>query len=73
MAIEGPKRIKSKTGLTNQFIKPHNKDNNKVNKTTIKTRIPKIYKDIAGQISRGKPIYEEINRIKNLITYKSKI
>ena len=73
MAIEGPKKIKSKTGLSNQIIKQHTKDNNKINKTTIKTKIPKIYKDISGQISRGKPIYEEIYRIKKLITYKSKI
>jgi len=73
LAIEGPKKIKSQTGLANQFIKQHTKDNNSINKTSIKTRIPKMYKDVAGQISRGKPIYEEINRMKNLITYKSKI
>ena len=72
-AVKAPKKIKSDTGLTNQFLKQHNKDTNKVNKDTLKIRIPKVTKDISGQISRGKPVYEEIIKIKKLITYKSKI
>lgn len=72
-AVKAPKKIKSETGLTNQFIKQHSKDTNKVNKNTLKIRIPKLSKDISGQISRGKPVYEEITKIKKLITYKSKI
>jgi len=72
-AVKAPKKIKSETGLTNQFIKQHNKDTNKVNKDTLKIRLPNLAKDISGQISRGKPVYEELIRIKNLITYKSKI
>ena len=72
-AIKGPKEIKSKTGLSNQFIKTHNKNVNKVNRETLKIKLPKIHKDISGQIERGKPVYEEVKKIKKLITYKSKI
>lgn len=72
-AIKKPKEIKSKTGLSNQFIKQHNKNTNKVNKKTLKMKLPKIHKDISGQIERGKPVYEEVQKIKKLITYKSKI
>lgn len=72
-AIKAPKKIKSETGLTNQFIKQHEKDNNKVNKHSLKIKIPKISKDISGQVMRGKPVYEEILRIQNLIIYESKI
>ena len=72
-AIKKPKEIKSKTGLSNQFIKSHNKNVNKINKDTIKQKLPKIHKDISGQIERGKPVYEEVIRMKSLITYKSKI
>ena len=71
-AIKGPKKIKMETGMSNQFIKPHNKDNNKINKHTLKISLPKLNKDISGQIWRGKPVYEEIKRIKKLITYKGK-
>ena len=59
--------------LTNQFIKQHSKDNNKVNKHSLKIKIPRPNKDISGQILRGKPVYEEIKRIQNLIIYESKI
>ena len=71
--IKGPKKIKMKTGLSNQFIKPHKKDNTKVNKHSLKLPLPNLSKDIPGQIWRGKPVYEEIKRIKSLITHKSKI
>lgn len=73
LAIKNPKKIKSETGLTNQFIKQHSKDNNKVNKNSLKIKIPRPNKDISGQILRGKPVYEEIQRIQNLIIYESKI
>lgn len=72
-AVKNPKKIKSDTGLTNQFIKNHEKNNNKVNKNSLKIRIPRVYKDISGQLIRGKPVYEEIERMKNLIIYESKI
>lgn len=73
MAVKAPKKIKSETGLSNQFIKQHEKDTNKVNSQTLKIKIPKISKDVSGQVWRGKPVYEEIERIKNLIIYESKI
>lgn len=72
-AIKSPKKIKMETGISNQFIKSHNKDVNKVNRQSLKMKLPKIHKDISGQIWRGKPVYEEVIRMKNLITYKSKI
>tara|TARA_R110002110_G_scaffold7833_1_gene39486 strand:- start:859 stop:1395 length:537 start_codon:yes stop_codon:yes gene_type:complete len=72
-AIKGPKKIKMETGLTNQFIKSHEKDNSKINKNSVKIKLPKLHKDVKGQTWRGKPVYEEIKRIKKLITHKSKI
>ena len=71
-ALKGPKKIKMETGLTNQFIKPHEKDNTKINKHTLKMKLPNLTKDIKGQVWRGKPVYEEIERIKSLIIYESK-
>jgi hypothetical protein len=73
MAVKAPKKIKSETGLSNQFIKDHEKDTNKVNKNSLKIKIPRPNKDVSGQVWRGKPVYEEIERIKNLIIYESKI
>jgi hypothetical protein len=72
-AVKAPKKIKSETGLTNQFIKQHSKDNTKVNKNTMKIKLPKISKDVSGQVWRGKPVYEELMRIQELIIYESKI
>ena len=72
-ALKAPKKIKSETGLTNQFIKQHNKDTSKVNKTTLKAKLPNLAKDISGQVWRGKPVYEELLRIQELIIYESKI
>ena len=73
--IEGPKKIKMNTGMSNQFIKPHTKDNNKINKNSLKLRIPKLHKsDVSQQVWTGKPVYsEELKRIKTLIIYESKI
>jgi hypothetical protein len=59
--------------LSNQFIKQHEKDTNKVNSQTLKIKLPKLSKDISGQLSRGKPVYEEILKIQKLIIYESKI
>jgi hypothetical protein len=72
-SIEAPKKIKSETGLANQFIKTHEKDSTKINKHSLKIKLPNLTKDISGQISRGKPVYEELERIKLLIIYESKI
>jgi len=74
-SIKGPKKIKMNTGMSNQFIKPHTKDNSKVNKNSLKLRIPKLHKsDVSQQVWTGKPVYsEEIKRIKRLIIYKTKI
>jgi hypothetical protein len=63
----------AETNPENTHIKSHEKDNNKVNfKATFPT-LPKLHKDISGQIKRGKSIYEEIERMKLLIIYESKI
>jgi hypothetical protein len=77
-AIKNIKDAQKDTNPNNTFIKPHEKDNSKIKyKSTFS--IPNLAKDVSGQISRGKPIYEplgmneEIERIKNLIIYKSKI
>ena len=73
-AIKGPKKIKMKTGLANQFLKSHEKDNNKINKNTLKINLPKLHKSsVSHQIETGKPVYEEIERIQSLIIYESKI
>jgi len=72
-AVEAPKKIKSETGLSNQFIKNHEKDNNKVNKNSLKIKIPRVNKNVFKQTWTGKPVYEEVERIKNLIIYESKI
>jgi len=72
-ALKGPKKIKMETGLSNQFIKDHEKDNSKINKHSLKVKLPKVHKDISGQSWRGKPVYEEIERIQSLIIYESKI
>lgn len=78
-AVKAPKKIKSETGLSNQFIKNHEKDNNSSIRNKSTFSIPNVSKDISGQIKRGKPIYEpmgmteEVERIKNLIIYESKI
>ena len=73
-AIEGPKSVKMKTGMTNQFIKSHEKDNSKVNSHSLKMKLPKLHKSsVSHQIWSGKPVYsEEIERIKYLIIYESK-
>ena len=34
-ALKGPKKIKMETGLSNQFIKDHEKDNSKINKQAV--------------------------------------
>jgi hypothetical protein len=73
-ALKAPKKIKSETGLSNQFISNHEKDNNKVNKHTLKMKLPQIHKGVSQQVWTGKPVYsEEIERIKKLIIYESKI
>ena len=72
-ALKGPKKIKSETGLSNQFLSQHEKDNNKVNKHTLKMKLPQIHKGVSQQVWTGKPVYsEEIERIKKLIIYESK-
>jgi len=71
-AIKGPKKIKMETGMANQFLKTHEKDNTKINSHSLPST-PKLSKDIKGQVWRGKPVYEEIEKIKSLIIYESKI
>jgi len=72
-AIKGPKKIKMETGMANQFLKNHEKKNTKINHQSLKAKIPQLSKDIKGQVWRGKPVYEEIKKIKSLIIYESKI
>ncbi len=71
-AIKGPKKIKMETGMSNQFLKQHEKDNNK---HSLKIKSPKLHTSpVSHQIWTGKPVYsEEIKRIKSLIIYESKI
>ena len=69
-SIKRSSRIKSELGL-NGFKKTHTKDKNKfdshsgLNTVKISNSSDRIFND--------EPIYEEIERIKNLITYKTKI
>ena len=73
--VDGNKRRKMNAGLPNQFKKQHTKDNSKVNKNSLKLRIPKLHKSaVSQQVWTGKPVYsEEIKRIKNgvFILYES--
>ena len=77
--IKNIKDAQKDTNPNNTFIKSHEKDNSKIPKPKTIFSIPNLGKDISGQISRGKPVYEpmgmneEIERIKNLIIYRSKI
>lgn len=71
--IENIKDAKQYAGEENSHIKSHEK-NTKVKTTFSHDEIPKLHKGSTFKnIMRGKPIYEEIERIKELITYKSKI
>lgn len=70
--IKRKSKLKSELGLGNGFKKSHTKDksnsdlsNPNTKPTSVATTSDKIFNDEA--------IYEEINRIKKLITYESKI
>ena len=77
--IKNIKDAQKDTNPNNTFIKPHKKNNSKVNKsTTLKmasSGIPKLHKGkVSDFVFNDKAVYnEEIERIKNLIIYKSKI
>ena len=73
--IKDVKDTQNKSGTKdNTHIKTHTKDKTKISFKTITPNIPKLHKSkVSQQIWSGKPIYEEIERIKNLITYNSKI
>jgi hypothetical protein len=62
-AVDGVKRNKMRSGLPNQFKKPHTKDKSK---NSTKVRIPKMAKN-SDQIMNNRAIYENINKINNLI------
>jgi ribosomal protein S19 len=71
--IENVKDAKQHAGEENSHIQTHEK-NRKITPTFSHPKIPKVYKgNQFKNIMSGKPIYEEIERIKELITYKSKI
>ncbi len=77
-ATKGIKNVKdtqNKAGTRdNTHIKTHTKDNSKISFKTTTPKIPKLHKSkVSHQIWTGKPVYEEIERILNLIIYKSKI
>ncbi len=61
--VDGIKRNKMKAGLPNQFKKTHTKDKSK---NSTKIRIPKMGKN-SDEIMNNRAIYENIDRINNLI------
>jgi hypothetical protein len=61
--VDGIKRNKMRAGLPNQFKKTHTKDNSK---NSTKVRIAKVAHD-SDSIMNNRAIYENINRINNLI------
>lgn len=69
-SIERSSRIKSDLGL-NGFKKPHTKDKNSFDSKSGLNMV-KI-SNTADRIFNDEPIYEELERIKKLITYISKI
>jgi len=62
-SIDGIKRNKMRAGLPNQFKKPHTKDKSK---NSTKIRIPKMAKK-SDEIMNNRAIYENIDRINNII------
>ena len=64
-------RIKSDIGVTNGFKKTHSKDKNKFHSKT-DLGVPKPA-NTSDRIFNDEAIYEEIERIKKLILYESKI
>lgn len=69
-SIKRSSRIKSELGL-NGFKKTHSKDKNKFDSKS-GLNMAKI-SNSSDRIFNDEPIYEEIKRIKTLITYESKI
>jgi hypothetical protein len=69
-SVERSSRIKSELGL-NGFKKTHTKDKNNFDSKS-GLNMPKI-SNTSNRIFNDEPIYEEIERIKKLITYESKI
>ena len=63
-SIESGKRQRMNAGMPNQFKKEHTKDNSK---NATKVRLVKAPND-SRSIYSDKPIYEEIKRIKQIIT-----
>ena len=62
-SIKGPKKIKMNTGMSNQFIKPHTKDNSK---NSTKVRLVKTQKN-SDEILNNRAVYNEASRIRDII------
>lgn len=84
-SLNHSKDLKSDYGLSNGHIKTHNKNNQTKNISSI-GNLPKLHKSAGSKrLSKGEVLYEnsdkyliediykEIERIKSLITYESKI
>lgn len=65
-------KVKSEFGLGNGFKKSHTKDKNNLDLTNSGIKSPKVA-STSDRIFNDEAIYEEINRIKKLIIYESKI
>jgi hypothetical protein len=65
-------KIKSELGLGNGFKKTHSKDKNNLNLKNSGIKPPKVANS-SDRIFNDDAIYEEIERIKHLIIYESKI
>ncbi len=78
-AVKNIKDAQKDTNPENTHIKSHEKDNNKINKTTTlkmaTSGIPKLHKGkVSDFVFNDKPVYnEELERMKYLIIYESKI
>ena len=70
-SIKRRAKIKSDIGVTNGFKKTHSKDKNKFHSKT-DLGLPK-QANTSDRIFNDEAIYEEIERIKKLIIYESKI
>ena len=69
-AIYNVKKAKQRGGMENAFIKPHEKD---TTKNPTKVRMARIDKSSsANNLENDKVVYESLDRIKNLINYKTK-
>jgi hypothetical protein len=70
--IKRRSRVKSEFGLGNGFKKSHEKDKNNFDLKNSGIKPPKVA-NTSSRIFNDEGIYEEVERIKSLIIYESKI